>query len=107
MRERTSWSQRNGSSPTRWQVATKLRSTAAVLPPWSLPKKTQLFRPTAKSIRRPERGILCVARCRGGLMRYVLNSAVISRPGNYEYKLLTELEAEVWLKQDRFVSRVG
>ena len=40
-------------------------------------------------------------------MRYVLNSAVISRPGNYEYKLLTELEAEAWLKQDRFVSRVG
>jgi hypothetical protein len=39
-------------------------------------------------------------------MRYVLNSAVISRPGNYEYRLLTELEAEAWLKQGRFVSRV-
>jgi len=40
-------------------------------------------------------------------MRYVLNSAVISRPGHYEYKRLTGLEAEVWLKQGRFTSRVG
>ena len=40
-------------------------------------------------------------------MRYVLNTAVIARPGHYEYKLLTELEAEAWLKQGRFVSRVG
>ena len=39
-------------------------------------------------------------------MRYVLNSAVISHPGHYEYKLLTGLEAEVWLKQGRFTSRV-
>ena len=41
------------------------------------------------------------------LMRYILSSAVIGRPGHYEYTLLTELEAEVWLKQSRFVSRVG
>jgi hypothetical protein len=41
------------------------------------------------------------------MMRYVLNSAVISRPGHYEYKLLTELEADVWLKHGRFTSRVG
>ena len=40
-------------------------------------------------------------------MHYVLNSAVINRPGNYEYRLLMEMEAEVWLKQSRFVSRVG
>jgi hypothetical protein len=40
-------------------------------------------------------------------MRYVLNSAVISRPGNYEYRLLTGLEAEVWLKRGGFTSRVG
>jgi len=40
-------------------------------------------------------------------MRYVLNSAVISRPGHYEYKLLTGLEAEIWLKQGRVISRVG
>src|SRR6266852_5193688 len=37
----------------------------------------------------------------------ILSSAVIGRPGHYEYKLLTELEAEIWLKQSRFVSRVG
>jgi hypothetical protein len=35
----------------RWQEATKLRSTAAVLPPWSLPKNIQLFRPVLFSIR--------------------------------------------------------
>jgi hypothetical protein len=40
-------------------------------------------------------------------MRYVLNSAVISHPGHYEYKLLTGLEAEVWLKRGGFASRVG
>src|SRR5712691_9694196 len=40
-------------------------------------------------------------------MHYILSSAVIGRPGHYEYKLLTELEAEIWLKQSRFVSRVG
>ena len=40
-------------------------------------------------------------------MRFVLNSAVVSRPGFYEYKLLTELEAEGWLKRGGFTSRVG
>ena len=40
-------------------------------------------------------------------MRYILNTAVIGRPGHYEYKLLTELEAEAWLRQGRFVSRVA
>src|SRR5215475_12446334 len=41
--ERTSLNQVKGSIPIRWQDATKLRSTAAVLPPWSLPKNIQLF----------------------------------------------------------------
>jgi hypothetical protein len=36
--------QANGSTPDRWQEAKKLRNTAAVLPPWSLPKKVQLRR---------------------------------------------------------------
>jgi hypothetical protein len=40
-------------------------------------------------------------------MRYIFNSAVIGRPGHYEYKLLTELEAEAWLKHGGFTSRVG
>ncbi|HUE02923.1 MAG TPA: hypothetical protein VMR62_25370 [Bryobacteraceae bacterium] len=47
IRDSTSLNQANGSTPTRWQEATKLRKTAAVLPPWSLPKKVQLRRPTA------------------------------------------------------------
>ena len=47
MRERTSVSQAKGSTLARWQEATKLRNPAAVLPPWSLPKNIQLFRPTA------------------------------------------------------------
>ena len=44
----TSWNQANGSTPHRLQEATKLRSTAAVLPPLSLPKNVQLPRPLAK-----------------------------------------------------------
>src|SRR5215469_9238026 len=40
-------------------------------------------------------------------MRYVFNSAVIGRPGRYEYSLLTDLEADAWLRQGQFVSRVG
>ena len=50
MRESTSRNQANGSTAHRLQDATKLRSTAAVLPPLSLPKNVELPRP---------------ARCRG------------------------------------------
>ena len=49
MRESTSWNQVNGSTPHRLQEAMKLRNTAAVLPPPSLPKKVQLPRPSAIS----------------------------------------------------------
>ena len=49
VRESTSWNQANGSTPDRLQEATKLRSTAAVLPPLSLPKNVQLPRPSAMS----------------------------------------------------------
>ena len=48
IRESTSWNQANGSTFTSSQEATKLRSTAAVLPPRSLPKNVQLLRPTAQ-----------------------------------------------------------
>ena len=48
IRESTSRNQANGSIFTSSQEVTKLRSTAAVLPPRSLPKKVQLARPTAK-----------------------------------------------------------
>jgi hypothetical protein len=44
MRESTSWNQANGSTPHRLQEAMKLRNTAAVLPPPSLPKNVQLRR---------------------------------------------------------------
>ena len=47
MRESTSLCHRNGSTPALWHDATKLLNTAAVRPPSSLPKKTQLLRPTA------------------------------------------------------------
>ena len=40
-------------------------------------------------------------------MRYVFNSAVIGRPGHYEYRLLTDLEADAWLRRGQFISRVG
>jgi len=40
-------------------------------------------------------------------MRYIFNSAVLGRPGRYDYKLVTELEAEAWLKHSHFSSRVG
>lgn len=40
-------------------------------------------------------------------MRYLLNSAVLTTPGEYEYHLITEEEAITWLKQGNFISRVG
>jgi hypothetical protein len=40
----------NGSTPLRLQEAMKLRSTAAVLPPLSLPKNVQFVRPSAISV---------------------------------------------------------
>jgi hypothetical protein len=51
MRESRSRNQVNGETRQRLQEATKLRSTAAVLPPVSLPKNVQLPRPSAISIR--------------------------------------------------------
>src|ERR1044071_3826785 len=45
--ERTSRNQANGSTRLRLQEAMKLRSTAAVFPPLSLPKNVQLPRPIA------------------------------------------------------------
>lgn len=40
-------------------------------------------------------------------MRYVLNSAVITAPGRYSYRLVSEKEAANWLRQGPFMSRVG
>ena len=40
-------------------------------------------------------------------MRYILNSAVITTPGVYEYKLITPEEAKKWLEEGDFVSTIG
>lgn len=40
-------------------------------------------------------------------MRYVLNSAVLTAPGRYEYRLLSPAAARDWLRQGPVVSRVG
>ena len=40
-------------------------------------------------------------------MRYLLNSATISTPGTYRYRLLTVEEARRWLAAGGWVSRIG
>lgn len=40
-------------------------------------------------------------------MRYLLNSAVITAPGRYEYRLVSSEEAAAWLRQGNFISRIG
>lgn len=40
-------------------------------------------------------------------MRYLLNSAVITGPGKYSYRLVTAEEAATWLREKPFVSRIG
>ncbi len=49
MRVSTSRNQAKGSTALRLHIAMKLNSTAAVLPPLSLPKNVQLPRPMAMS----------------------------------------------------------
>jgi hypothetical protein len=40
-------------------------------------------------------------------MRFVLNSAVITAPGRYSYRLLTVDEARSWLAAGTFTSTIG
>jgi hypothetical protein len=40
-------------------------------------------------------------------MRYVLNSAVITKEGLYEYKLINVEEAKKWLEKGEFTSTIG
>jgi uncharacterized protein DUF1874 len=40
-------------------------------------------------------------------MRYLLNSAVITAPGVYEYRLIDAQTARVWLESGAFVSTCG
>ena len=43
----------------------------------------------------------------GGGMRYLLNSAVITGPGLYEYRLVATEEAAEWIRRGGWVSRIG
>lgn len=40
-------------------------------------------------------------------MRYLLNSAVITGPGTYTYRLVQRAEAVAWLRAGEFISRIG
>lgn len=40
-------------------------------------------------------------------MKYLLNSAVITGPGTYTYRLATPEEAAAWIKSGGWVSRIG
>jgi len=40
-------------------------------------------------------------------MKYLLNSAVITGPGLYEYRLITPQEAAEWIKAQQWESRIG
>jgi len=40
-------------------------------------------------------------------MRYILNSAVITSPGTYTYRLISLDEAKKWLSKGPFVSTLG
>lgn len=40
-------------------------------------------------------------------MKYLLNSAVITGPGTYTYRLATPDEAVTWLRSGGWVSRIG
>lgn len=41
------------------------------------------------------------------MMRYLLNSAVLTSPGTYHYRLVTTEEAADWLRNGDFISRIG
>ena len=40
-------------------------------------------------------------------MKYILNSAVITAPGTYEYKRITSVEAQLWLQAGGWKSCIG
>ena len=71
IRESTSWNQANGSTFTSSQEATKLRSTAAVLPPRSLPKNVQLLRLCTRAHKRnyAQPGIMFSWQAEGAALR--------------------------------------
>src|ERR1051326_6617859 len=97
MRESTSRNQVNGSTPQRLQEAMKLRNTAAVLPPPSLPKNVQL--PRLCAVRRywlrPEGRRICAARSRGRLDQRIIRACSLrdARPEG-EYMPAAEFSVE-------------
>lgn len=40
-------------------------------------------------------------------MKFILNSAVITAPGRYDYDLITIEEARTWLERGNFTSTIG
>lgn len=40
-------------------------------------------------------------------MRFILNSAVITTPGNYSYELITVEQAKWWINKGEFLSTIG
>src|SRR6266849_1353492 len=77
MRKSTSWNQANGSTFASSQDATKLRRTAAVLPPRSLPKNVQLLRPTAQP--RSARSVWLLSIDRSGSAQYCVSAVQFFR----------------------------
>jgi hypothetical protein len=73
------WNQANGSTPHRLQDATKLRSTAAVLPPLSLPNriKPRMVRKCARRSPFPQHLDLLFAQTRDYLAPALISNSLI------------------------------
>lgn len=41
------------------------------------------------------------------MVKYLLNSAVITAPGRYDYRLVNQAEAREWASMERLVSTIG
>jgi hypothetical protein len=52
----------------------------------------------------PEKGL---RERRGKMARYVLNSAVVTAPGRYRYRLVSVEEARDWARRGDFISAIG
>jgi hypothetical protein len=77
MRESTSRNRANGSTPDRLREAMKLRNTAAVLPPPSLPKKVRL--PRSRAISRLARSVARLSICSSPIFEKARRHAAYGR----------------------------
>jgi len=41
------------------------------------------------------------------MKNYILNSAVITTPGNYQYRLISVEEMKKWLSENQWISTIG